>query len=93
MKNRVPIGHINEYRIVDRSSQFIAGTGRSRCFELYLEIGELIEIVPELKDAAQVDSDFSWGLAGIGYDHFCCCDDRIAMAAHTHAHFLEKLPD
>jgi hypothetical protein len=60
------IGHVNKYRVVDRSSEFVFGTGWPGLFELYLKIGKLVGVIPELQCAAQLDPDFDRGFARIG---------------------------
>jgi hypothetical protein len=57
---------MNEYRVVDCSSEFVAGTGRPGFFELYFKIGELVGVIPEFQSAAQFDPDFRQGFAEIG---------------------------
>jgi hypothetical protein len=91
MKRLIRIRHMNEYRIVDCPSEFVACTGRPRFIEFDLKIGEIGKMVSEFQGAAQVDFDFSRSLAWIGYYHLWWCSDGITMPAHTYARFLGEV--
>jgi hypothetical protein len=84
---------MNDYGVVDGSSEFVGGTGRPGFFELYFKFRELAGVIPEFQSAAQFDPDFRRGFAEIGWDQFCCCDDRIALGFHVHARFPGEVPD
>src|ERR1700677_707385 len=85
---------MNEYRISDCPSEFVACTGRPRFIEFDLKIGQIGEMVPVFQGAAQVDLDYSRSLAWSGFYHLRSCNDGITIGAHKSRSLSgEKLRD